>query len=86
MSNTMLTVRVDSADKQQFEQFCKETGMNVSVAINMFLKRVIRDQRLPFVIEADPFYSVDNVHELERRAAEVSSGTAILTEHPLVEA
>ena len=53
MAQTTLSVRLDSADKRRFEEFCSETGMNVSVAINMFIKAVLRESRIPFSIECD---------------------------------
>lgn len=53
MAQTTLSVRLDSTDKRRFEEFCNETGMNVSVAINMFIKTVLRESRIPFNIECD---------------------------------
>lgn len=50
MSQTNLSVRVDENDKRSFETFCNETGMNVSVAINMFIKAVLREHKLPFEV------------------------------------
>ena len=46
-----LSVRLDSEDKKKFEEFCSQTGMNVSVCINMFVKTVLRDQKLPFEVK-----------------------------------
>lgn len=48
MAQSIISLRVDSDDKKRFEQFCNDTGMNVSVAINMFIKAVLRESRLPF--------------------------------------
>ena len=48
MSKTILNVRMDEEVKKGLEQFCSQVGLNVSVAINMFAKTVIREQRLPF--------------------------------------
>jgi len=48
MSQTTLNVRIDSDVKKELEKFCSEVGLNVSVAVNMFAKAVIREQRLPF--------------------------------------
>ncbi len=78
-----LSVRVDSKDKQAFEAFCDQAGMNVSVAINMFVKEVIREQRLPFIVKADPFYSAENMKRLRRSIAqmEATGGTV----HELVD-
>ena len=53
MSQTTLSVRLDSIDKKRFEEFCEQTGMNVSVAVNMFVKAVLREKRLPFAIACD---------------------------------
>lgn len=48
MSQTTLNVRIDEEVKKGLEKFCSEVGLNVSVAVNMFAKAVIREQRLPF--------------------------------------
>ncbi len=53
MNQSMLSVRVDSSDKKEFELFCNSTGMNVSTAINMFIKAVLREQKLPFEIRTE---------------------------------
>jgi DNA-damage-inducible protein J len=50
MSQTTLNVRIDEDVKRAFEDFCYDVGMNVSVAVNMFAKAVIREQRLPFEV------------------------------------
>ena len=48
MPQTTLNVRIDDKVKKDFEKFCSEVGLNVSVAVNMFAKTVVREQRLPF--------------------------------------
>ena len=53
MEQSIISIRVDSNDKKYFENFCSQTGMNVSTAINMFIKAVIREQRLPFEIKTE---------------------------------
>lgn len=55
MNQSILSVRVDSNDKKSFETFCNNTGMNVSTAINMFIKAVLREQKLPFEIKSDKY-------------------------------
>ena len=50
MSQTMLSVRVDLDDKKAFESFCDNMGINVSTAINMYIKAVLRENRIPFEI------------------------------------
>lgn len=53
MKTLNLNVRVDANDKEGFEKFCNSVGMNVSTAVNMFIKAVIREQRLPFEVKTD---------------------------------
>ena len=50
MESSILNVRVDSDDKKKFENFCSSVGMNVSTAVNMFIKSVLRENKLPFEI------------------------------------
>ncbi len=85
MAQSTLSVRVNSEDKAGFERFCEQVGMNTSVAINMFVKTVIREQRLPFEVKADPFYSTENMARL-RVAVEDAKAGRNMTEHELIEA
>ena len=84
MALATLSARVDSDNKKEFEQFCEDTGMNVSVCINMFVKEVLRYHKLPFEVSADPFYSKEHMEELERRVADVKAGRN-MHEHELIE-
>ena len=59
--------------------------MNVSVAINMFIKTVLREHKLPFEIKADPFYSKSNMSYLENIVKDINDGVAKLEEHDLIE-
>lgn len=53
METLTLNVRVDANDKKSFEKFCEGVGMNVSTAVNMFIKAVLREQKLPFEVKAN---------------------------------
>lgn len=59
MEQTNLSVRVNKEDKKEFEDFCNDVGMNVSVAVNMFIKKVLVDRKLPFEIEQKTEFSKD---------------------------
>ena len=83
MSQSTLSVRVNSEDKKIFEEFCAKVGMNTSVAVNMFVKAVIREQKLPFEIKADPFYSNDNMKRLKKSIKQLDSDKG--KEHEIVE-
>lgn len=83
MSQATLSVRLNRDDKYCFEEFCKSAGLNVSVAINMFVKAVIRQQQIPFAIKGDPFYSDENMERLKKSIADAEAGK--LTYHELIE-
>ena len=61
MAQAMLNVRISSEDKSRFEKFCKQTGLNISTCINMFVKAVLREQRLPFEVKADPLSAKESL-------------------------
>ena len=76
--------RVDEEVKRRAELACKNMGMNMSTAINIFLVKLGNEQRIPFEVSADPFYSAENIAELERRAADAGAGRN-MHEHELIE-
>ncbi len=80
-----ISVRLDSNDKHRFEEFCNDVGMSISTAVSMFVKNVITNQKLPFSVERDPFYSKENIEHLSRVIKDIESGKAKLTEHELIE-
>ncbi|RRD95214.1 type II toxin-antitoxin system RelB/DinJ family antitoxin [Clostridiales bacterium COT073_COT-073] len=78
MKYTNLSARVDVEDKKNFEDFCENTGMNVSVAINLFIKAVLRENKLPFTISYDPFYSEKNRSILKESIAQAEEGKVVV--------
>ena len=70
MEQTNLSVRVNKTDKKNFENFCSEVGMNVSVAVNMFIKAVLRDNKLPFEVVGKSQFDED-LQEALKEAAEM---------------
>lgn len=77
MAQTTISFRVDSEDKKNFEAFCDNTGMNVSVAMNMFIKAVLKGNRLPFEVSADPFYSASNMKAIDESLAQAEAGETV---------
>lgn len=53
MSKVNLTISVDDKDKDVFSDLVSELGMNVSVAINMFIKQSIRHNALPLSLSIE---------------------------------
>lgn len=74
MEQTNMSIRVSKTDKKDFENFCNDVGMNVSVAVNMFIKRVLADRKLPFEVVQKTQFSED----LQEALAEAKQ----MREHP----
>ncbi len=83
MAQTTINVRIDEDLKKEFEDFCNETGLNISVAINLFVKTVVREKQIPFKITTDPFYSSENMAHLKKAKEDLDNGKG--TEHELIE-
>ena len=47
MNNTVITLRTDEALKNQASVLFESMGMNLSVAINMFLRQAVAERRFP---------------------------------------
>lgn len=50
MSTTTISVRLDSDIKDAAESLFSELGLNMSVAVNAFLRQAVREQGIPFEI------------------------------------
>lgn len=53
MAQTNICIRMDEKLKKQFDYLCNEFGLTMSTAINMFVKTVVRENRIPFEISLD---------------------------------
>ena len=85
MAQATITARVDSQDKIEFDKFCSKVGLNTSTAINLFVKAVLKERRIPFEISApeDDFYSDSNLAYVKKSVYELRNGKG--TVHELIE-
>jgi DNA-damage-inducible protein J len=83
-NTTMVNFRMDSDLKSRMEKTCKDMGLTLSSAFTIFAIKVIQEQRIPFEITADPFYSKENMEVLERRIKDAREGKN-MHEHELIE-
>lgn len=51
MSDSTITVHIDDKDKAAFDHFCDEIGLDASAAITLFIKTVLRENRIPFEVD-----------------------------------
>ena len=80
-----ISLRVDDEVKRSAEKTLDEIGLSMSAAINVFLKAVAREHRIPFELSADPFYSPSNMRHLETIMRDIQDGKAHFAEHELIE-
>ena len=78
-----ISIRMDDSTKTSFEGFCESVGLTVSAAVNMFAKIVVRENRIPFEVQGDPFWSEENQARLKESIRHAEEGK--LTTHELVE-
>jgi len=64
MSNTSMNIRMDSEIKRQAQELFAQFGLDMTTAVNMFLRQSIRQRGIPFAIQLDPFYNEINQKRL----------------------
>lgn len=77
MTQAMVNFRMDAELKKKMEQACKDMGMSMTTAFTIFATKVAREQRIPFEINVDPFYSEANMERLERSIQKMERGEVI---------
>lgn len=53
MATTNLNIRTDKDIKDKADKIFSELGLNMTTAINMFLRTTIRENGIPFVLKLD---------------------------------
>ncbi|MBD5464835.1 MAG: type II toxin-antitoxin system RelB/DinJ family antitoxin [Lachnospiraceae bacterium] len=71
MATTNINVRVDSALKQEAEALFSDLGLNMSSAINMFLRSAINHNGIPFEVKrpalnAETKAALDEYEEMKK--------------------
>ena len=61
-----VSFRMDNTLKRQTEAILEALGLNMTTAMTMFAKTIVREQRLPLDLSVDPFYSPANQSRLKR--------------------
>lgn len=59
MAQTTVNIRMDAELKKQFEEFCGDVGLTMSMAFCLFANRVVEDQAIPFTISNPKRVSVN---------------------------
>ena len=72
--------RVDDTIKARAESACAAMGLTMSTAINIFLTKLANEQRIPFEVAVDPFYSEENMERLRKSIADLNAGKGTVHE------
>ena len=80
-----VNIRIDDGLKERADFLFEELGLNMTTAVNIFVRQVVRQGCIPFAItiHTDPFYSESNMRVLRQSIADADVGK--LTEHDLIE-
>lgn len=53
MATSTFSIRMDEDLKKEFDQLCTDFGMNMTTAVNIFARAVVRERRIPFEVASD---------------------------------
>lgn len=80
MAFATITAKVDAEDKRRFDLFCSNVGLDPSTVINLFVKSVLREHRLPIEVsqDPDPFYSEANQTHIQKSLRQIREGKVVV--------
>ena len=77
MAQTLVNVRMDEEVKRSMEETCKELGITMSTAFNIFARKMSREKRIPFEVSIDPFYSENNMKAIKESIKLLEEGKVV---------
>ncbi|WP_311491389.1 type II toxin-antitoxin system RelB/DinJ family antitoxin [uncultured Anaerococcus sp.] len=80
-----INVKIDDDVKKQADLVLSELGLSMSAAINIYLKKIGKEYRIPFELNVDPFYSEKNLAYLEKSYEDYKKGKLELVNHDIIE-
>lgn len=69
-----LIIDVDDGLLEEVKKVCEDKGLTIDDSINIFLKKVADDGKLPDEILENLFYCDENIEYLERKYKEYKEG------------
>lgn len=66
-----ISIRLDRELKEEAEQLFSELGMNMTTAINVFLRQCVREYRIPFEVRlnhpnAETIAAIEEIEAMQR--------------------
>ncbi|WP_028307902.1 type II toxin-antitoxin system RelB/DinJ family antitoxin [Desulfitibacter alkalitolerans] len=85
MATTNVNIRMDEKLKKQAEELFADLGMNMTTAINIFVRQSVSYGGIPFeIIRRDGFYNDYNQQILKKSISQLDAGKGFA--HELIEA
>lgn len=78
MAQTLINIRIDEEVKKSMEEICKELGITMSAAFNIFARKMTREKRIPFDVSVDPFYSENNMKAIKESIKQLEDGKIVV--------
>lgn len=78
MSQSLFNIRMDDDLKKNFDYVCGELGLNMTTAITIFAKKMVREHRIPFEVSYDPFYLDSNIRALSESIDQLNHGNVVI--------
>lgn len=76
---------MDDTLKRQTEAILEELGLNMTTAMTIFAKTIVREQRLPLDLSIHPFYSAANQARLKQAIEDYELGKSVSIKKSLEE-
>ena len=77
MAQATVNFRMDENLKLDLERLCDDLGITMTTAFTVFAKKATRENRIPFELTGDPFYSKKNQERLAESIASLESGSVV---------
>lgn len=76
---TTVSLRIDDKTKKELDAMCDEMGMNITTFFMIYVKRALRDRKIPFeiVASADSFYSKENLEQIKKSNKQIEEGKVV---------
>ena len=60
-----LTISLDDRTKERFTHFCEDVGLSASSVITVYINTVVRENRIPFIIEGTHVPNAETIAAME---------------------
>lgn len=79
MGQTNINIRMDEDLKKAAESLFSDLGLNMTTAVNIFVRQSLRQGGIPFEIttQTDPFYNPSNIKRLKESIQQMEQGKTV---------